>query len=356
MAKKAELYEELKKLNKKTKITMRNTIAEMEAELAGLVKAETAEAPVVAEEVVSDDAVSEKAAEVALEVGEAAVESVESTEGAEAEAPAEEEVFTKAGKRSAKAVHEAEAEAERQARKELPVEAKKGPAPKTRAKIERRGRKYQEVAKKVERNKVYSITEAVKLVTETSPVKFDATVEVHARLGVDPKQADQNVRATVVLPHGTGKTVRVAAFVPAEQASGADVAGEAEVLALLDKEQLDFDVLITTPANMPKLGKYARLLGPKGLMPNPKAGTVSATPEKAIAEAKAGKVEYRVDKQGIVHLGIGKVSFGAEKLGENLQVFLDSLESSRPGSLKGNYVLSLSLSSTMGPGVRVVVS
>ncbi|MCL1929777.1 50S ribosomal protein L1 [Candidatus Saccharibacteria bacterium] len=204
-------------------------------------------------------------------------------------------------------------------------------------------------------SRTYTLAEAMKLVVETSPVKFDATVEIHARLGVDPKQADQNIRATVVLPHGTGKTVRVAAFAPVELAKGADIAGEQEVLAMLDKEQLDFDILITTPANMPKLGKYARLLGPKGLMPNPKAGTVSATPEKAIAEAKAGKVEYRVDKQAIVHLGIGKISFGAEKLTANAQLFLDSLNANKPSTTKGNYILSLNLSSTMGPGIKIAL-
>jgi large subunit ribosomal protein L1 len=321
MAKKAELYEELKKLNKKTELTLKNTIAEIEAEIAQFS--------------------SEEKADV---VGVEAIEVSEDTES-----------FAKAGKRSEKSVKEAEVEAERQARKELPVEEKKGPAPKTRSLLERRSKKYQEVAKKIDKNQVYALAEAMKLVVETSPVKFDATVEIHARLGVDPKQADQNVRATVVLPHGTGKTIRVAAFVPADQAKGADLAGEEEILALLDKEQVDFDILITTPANMPKLGKYARLLGPKGLMPNPKAGTVSATPAKAIEEAKAGKVEYRVDKQAIVHLGIGKISFGAEKLAENAQVFLDSLNANKPSSTKGNYILSLNLSSTMSPGVKVAL-
>ncbi|MDR1300609.1 MAG: 50S ribosomal protein L1 [Candidatus Nomurabacteria bacterium] len=219
--------------------------------------------------------------------------------------------------------------------------------------MERRGRKYQEMAKKIDKTAVYALADALKLVTETSPTKFDATVEIHARLGVDPKQADQNVRATVVLPHGNGKTVRVAAFVPADQAKSADIAGEQEILALLDKEQLDFDILVTTPANMSKLGKYARVLGPKGLMPNPKTGTVSNEPEKAVQEAKAGKVEYRVDKQAIIHLGIGKVSFGPEKLTENAQVFLSSLAANKPSSLKGVYIQSISLSSTMGPSVKI---
>ena len=327
MAKKAELYEELKKLNKKTELTLKNTIAEIEAEIAKF--------------------------KVEIEVEEPAA--IEMTEETTPEKEIEKENFAKAGKRSEKANREAEAETERQARKESVVEEKKGPAPKTRSKLERRGKKYQEAAKKVDGNKDYTLADAMKLVVETSPVKFDATVEIHARLGVDPKQADQNIRATVVLPHGTGKTVRVAAFVPTDQAKGADIAGEEVILAMLDKEQIDFDILITTPANMPKLGKYARLLGPKGLMPNPKAGTVSANPEKAIAEAKAGRVEYRVDKQAIVHLGIGKVSFGAEKLVENAQVFLDSLNANKPSNTKGNYILSLSLSSTMGPGIKIAL-
>ena len=222
--------------------------------------------------------------------------------------------------------------------------------------IERRGKAYRKVAEKVEADKIYNLHDALMLAAETNPAKFDASVEVHVRLGVDPRQADQNIRATVVLPHGTGKTVRVAVFAPEADAvkakeAGADVAGEEVVAKLLDKSTLDFDVLIATPAYMPKLGKYARQLGPKGLMPNPKSGTVAADVAKAVSEAKAGKVEYRVDKQAIIHLSIGKVSFGVDKLAENAKTFFASLQSQKPSSLKGSYVKSTVIATTMGPGI-----
>ncbi|MBQ8996924.1 50S ribosomal protein L1 [Candidatus Saccharibacteria bacterium] len=224
--------------------------------------------------------------------------------------------------------------------------------------MERRGKAYRKAAEKVEKGKVYSLADALKLATETSPVKFDATVEAHVRLGVDPRQADQNIRTTVVLPHGNGKTVRVAVFAPLDLAkkakdAGADIAEDEEFLKRLEKGEIAFDVLISTPQYMPKLGKYARMLGPKGLMPNPKAGTVTMDLEKAVKEAKAGKVEYRVDKQSIVHIGLGKVSFGADKLLENAQTFFDSLKAQKPASLKGNYVKSVYLTTTMGPSVPV---
>ena len=177
-------------------------------------------------------------------------------------------------------------------------------------------------------------------------------------MGVDPRQADQNIRSTVSLPAGTGKSIRVAVFAPeADHASakkaGAEIVGDEEFLKQLDKELVNFDVLISTPQYMPKLSKYARLLGPRGLMPNPKSGTVAANVAKAVTEAKAGKVEYRVDKQAIIHLSIGKVSFGAEKLGTNINTFLDNLKSQRPSSLKGAYVKSISVSTTQGPGIKV---
>ena len=230
--------------------------------------------------------------------------------------------------------------------------------PVTRPRIERRGKNYRKLAEKVDTSKLYSLSDALKLAVETSATKFDGTVEIHVRLGVDPRQADQNIRSTVSLPNGTGKTVRVAAFVAeadvkAAKEAGADLVGEEAITAALDKEAIDFDVLVATPQLMPKLGKYARLLGPRGLMPNPKSGTVSTNPSQAVKEAKAGKVEYRVDKQSIVHLGIGKVSFGAAKLEQNANVFLSSLNSVKPASLKGSYVLSTAISTTMGPGIKV---
>jgi len=331
MAKKADLLAEAAKLN--LEVSEKNTIAEIEAAIAG---ATPAEAPA-------------KTAEV--EAGEAT----------------EEAHVAKAGKRSAKAIAEAEAKLEKEARKEAgdtsPLDGseevvKKGPKPVTRPVIERRGKNYRKAAEKIDATKFYGLDEAVKLASETSPVKFDASVEVHVRLNVDPRQADQNIRTTVSLPHGTGKTVRVAVFAPeadhkAAKAAGADIVGDETFLAQLDKEVIDFDILVATPQYMPKLGKYARLLGPRGLMPNPKSGTVATDVAKAVTEAKAGKVEYRVDKQAIVHLGIGKVSFGADKLTENAKAFFESLQAQKPTSLKGGYVKTITISTTMGPGVKV---
>lgn len=311
----------------------------------------------------------EKAAELKLEVTEkntiaeieAAIASSENHEVREA-APA------KAGKRSEKALKEAEEKAEKEARKEAgdttpqdedaESHAKKGPKPVTRPRVERRGKKYQEVVKHIEEGKSYSLAEAMELAVKTTTVKFDASVEIHVRLGVDPRQADQNIRATVSLPNGTGKTVRVAVFAPegdhaAATKAGAEIVGDEEFLKQLDKETLDFDVLVATPQYMPRLGKYARLLGPRGLMPNPKSGTVATDVAKAVTEAKGGKVEYRVDKQAVVHLSIGKVSFGAKKLEENASAFFQSLQSQKPSSLKNAYVRSTSVATTMGPGIKV---
>ena len=277
----------------------------------------------------------------------------------------EPETYAKSGKKSKKHIEEVKAEEERQARKAeraakeaADAEKPKGAAPVTRPRIERRGRKYQEAAKLIDKNKSYSLTEAIDLAIKASPVKFDATVEVHARLGVDPRQADQNIRTTMVLPHGNGKSVRVAVFAPldvckAAKAAGADIAEDEEFLKQLEKGTINFDVLISTPQYMPKLGKYARLLGPKGLMPNPKAGTVTMDVEKAVKESKAGKVEYRVDKQAIVHIGVGKVSFGADKLVENADAFFNSLKAQKPASLKGSYVKSVFITTTMGPSIQL---
>ena len=274
-----------------------------------------------------------------------------------------EEKFAKSGKKSKKHIEEVKAEEERQARKaetkalEEAGEKPRGATPVTRPKIERRGKKYQAAAKLVE-DKLYSLKDALELAVKTNPAKFDATVEAHVRLGVDPRQADQNIRATVVLPNGNGKDVRVAVFAPLDEAkkaaaAGADIAEDEEFLKRLEKGVIDFDVLISTPAYMPKLGKFARLLGPKGLMPNPKAGTVTTDIEKAVKEAKAGKVEYRVDKQAIVHLGLGKTNFDQAKLLENAEVFFESLKSHRPASIKGTYVKSIYITTTMGPAIAV---
>ncbi len=291
-----------------------------------------------------------------LETTEAVAESTKS------EGP---ETFAKSGKKSKKHIEEVKAEEERQARKleraaadAAAAEKPKGEKPVTRPKLERRGKKYQEAHKLIEKGKFYTLKDALELAVKTSPVKFDASIEAHVRLGVDPRQADQNIRTTIVLPNGNGKTVRVAVFAPLDvcktaKAAGADIAEDEEFLKQLDKGVIDFDVLISTPQYMPKLGKYARLLGPKGLMPNPKAGTVTMDVEKAVKESKAGKVEYRVDKQSIVHIGLGKVSFGADKLLENANTFFESLKAQKPASLKGTYVKSVFVTTTMGPSIAV---
>ena len=308
--------------------------------------------------------IEEVKAEVAdkvAELKEAAEEVVADVKEAVEEAK---ETFAKSGKKSKKHIEEVKAEEERQARKaeraaeEAAADKPKGAKPVTRPKLERRGKKYQEAHKLIEKGKVYTLSEAMELATKTSPVKFDASVEAHVRLGVDPRQADQNIRTTIVLPNGNGKTVRVAVFAPldvckAAKAAGADIAEDEEFLKQLEKGEINFDVLISTPQYMPKLGKFARLLGPKGLMPNPKAGTVTMDVEKAVKESKAGKVEYRVDKQSIVHIGLGKVSFGTDKLMENANAFFDSLKAQKPSSLKGTYVKSVFITTTMGPSIEV---
>lgn len=276
---------------------------------------------------------------------------------------------TKAGKHSAKSLKE---EAEKQAKEERKAEAKSAeasdqpkvqakPAPKTRSLLERRGKKYQELAKNVDSDKEYSLSEAISTTKKTSPVKFDATVEIHVRLNVDPRQADQNIRGNVTLPAGTGKTVRIAVFAEGDDVekakkAGADIVGIEEVENLITKGNLDFDVLIATPMLMAKLGKHARVLGPRGLMPNPKSGTVTPNVAKAVAESKAGKVEFRVDSTGIIHLGIGKVSFEEAKLKENIDTVIASIKASKPNGIKGNYFKSIYLTSSMGPSVRLVLS
>ncbi len=282
----------------------------------------------------------------------------------------EEVITAKAGKRSAKGVKEAEEKQEKiehqkhahdETADEEPVKKVKKPVKPTRSRLERRSKKYQEAAKNVEKGKPYSLKEAVEIALKTSTTKFDSTVELHVRLGVDPRQADQNIRGTVALPAGSGKNVRIAVFADVDdakkaKAAGADIAGGDEFLQQLDKEQLDFDVLIATPQQMAKLGKYARILGPRGLMPNPKSGTVAADVVKAVNEAKAGKVEYRVDSTGIVHLGIGKTNFTAAQLLENLQAVLSAIKGAKPSSLKGNYVQSAYLTTTMGPSISILLS
>lgn len=263
--------------------------------------------------------------------------------------------LAKAGKRSAKAVAETEVKEAKEARKasgEAVADKPKVAAKPARTRLERQGKQFRAKAELVDKTKIYGLKEALELVTKTNPAKFDATVELHVNLNVNPRHADQNLRDNLVLPAGTGRTVRVAIFDDATVAE-ADLSGIEAISKDLDKGTINFDVLISSPANMAKLGKYARLLGPRGLMPNPKSGTVTTDLAKAVKEAKAGRVEFRVDSTGIVHLGVGKVSFGAPKLLQNIQAVYSSLRSNKPASVKGVYVKAIHISTTMGPSITV---
>ena len=221
------------------------------------------------------------------------------------------------------------------------------------------GKKYVDSAKLIERSRLYDTAEALELCIKTGTAKFDETVEVHVKLGVDGRHADQQVRGAVVLPHGTGKTVRVLAICKPEKeeearAAGAEFVGGADMVQKIQSEGwMDFDVVITTPDMMGLVGRLGRVLGPRGLMPNPKAGTVAPDIARAITEAKAGKIEYRLDKTNIIHCPIGKVSFGVEKLAENFATLLDAVNKAKPAAAKGQYIRSCVVASTMGPGVKV---
>ncbi|WP_144462735.1 50S ribosomal protein L1 [Siminovitchia fortis] len=222
----------------------------------------------------------------------------------------------------------------------------------------KKGKKYLEALKLVDRSKAYAIDEAIELVKKTDFAKFDATVEVAFRLGVDPKKADQQIRGAVVLPNGTGKTQRVLVFAKGEkakeaEAAGADYVGDAEYINKINQGWFDFDVVVATPDMMGEVGKLGRTLGPKGLMPNPKTGTVTFDVEKAVKEIKAGKVEYRLDKAGIIHVPIGKVSFENEKLQENFATIFDTVLKAKPAAAKGTFMKNVSITSTMGPGIKV---
>lgn len=222
----------------------------------------------------------------------------------------------------------------------------------------KRGKKYQEAAKLIDENQYYEPEEAVELVKKTATAKFDETVEVAIRLGVDPKRQDQAVRGVVVLPHGTGKTQRVLVFAKGEkakeaEAAGADYVGDTDMINKIQQGWLDFDVCVATPDMMAEVGKLGRILGGKGLMPNPKAGTVTMDVAKAVQEIKAGKIEFRLDKAGQIHAPIGKVSFESEKLAENFRALVDAVNRAKPAAAKGVYLKNIALSSTMGPSVRV---
>ncbi len=222
-----------------------------------------------------------------------------------------------------------------------------------------RGKKYIESAKLIERTKLYDTNEALDIVVKTGKAKFDETVEAHIKLGVDSRHADQQVRGAVVLPHGTGKTVRVLVFAKGDNVklaedAGADYVGGEELVAKIQGENwFEFDVVVATPDMMGVVGRIGRVLGPKGLMPNPKAGTVTTDVAKAIADIKAGKIEYRLDKTNIIHCPIGKVSFGAQKLEENFNTLMAAVVKAKPAAAKGQYLKSIAVASTMGPGVKI---
>ncbi|WP_404348774.1 50S ribosomal protein L1 [Sutcliffiella horikoshii] len=225
----------------------------------------------------------------------------------------------------------------------------------------KRGKKYIEAAKLVDRQTAYSVNEAIELVKKTNTAKFDATVEVAFRLGVDPRKNDQQIRGAVVLPHGTGKTQKVLVFAKGEkakeaEAAGADYVGDADMIAKINQGWFDFDVIVATPDMMGEVGKLGRVLGPKGLMPNPKTGTVTFDVTKAVNEIKAGKVEYRLDKSGNIHVPVGKISFEVAKLVENFTTIYETLLKAKPAAAKGTFMKNVAVTSTMGPGVKVDAS
>jgi large subunit ribosomal protein L1 len=225
----------------------------------------------------------------------------------------------------------------------------------------KRGKRFQELSKVVDRAKAYSVEEAIELVKKTATAKFDETVEVAFRLGVDPKKADQQIRGAVVLPNGTGKTQRVLVFAKGDkakeaEAAGADYVGDTDYINKITQGWFDFDVIVATPDMMAEVGKLGRVLGPKGLMPNPKTGTVTFEVEKAINDIKAGKVEYRVDKAGNIHVPVGKVSFDNEKISGNLATMIETIQKAKPVASKGTYMKNVAISSTMGPGIKLDVS
>ncbi|MCT6893617.1 MAG: 50S ribosomal protein L1 [Bombilactobacillus mellifer] len=225
----------------------------------------------------------------------------------------------------------------------------------------KRGKKYQDALKSIDRTKFYDASEALKLVKDTSYTKFDSSVQVAYNLSVDPKQADQNIRGALVLPNGTGKTKKVIVFATGEQAkeaqaAGADEVGDDELVQKVKDGYMDFDVVVATPQMMAKVGQLGRILGPRGLMPNPKTGTVTNDVTKAVSDVKAGQVNYRVDRQGIISVPIGKVSFSIEQLSENFKALNDAILRAKPATAKGNYMKSVSVHSTMGPGIKVDVA
>lgn len=276
-----------------------------------------------------------------------------------AEEVTEKKATAKAGKRSAKAVKEAEEEAEKEARKAEAAEKEDAPKPKQKPRVKKYSKNQKAMREAIDFNKLYSSEEAVALVKEISQAKFDPTLEVHVRLDIDPRQADQMLRASTVLPAGTGKAVRVAVLTSDEKKAaaakeaGAELTNSEDLLAAIGKGTFEFDVLVATPDMMPQLGRHAKALGPKGLMPSPKSGTVSADPANAVGEIKKGRLEIKNDANGIVHAAVGKLSFKDEDLLVNLKAVLNCVQANRPSGVKGTYVKSISVSATMTPGIKL---
>lgn len=268
---------------------------------------------------------------------------------------------TKAGKRSAKAQREAdEEEARKESAQNREVEAPKPRVIQRPNPLKQHGKNYRAAMELVDRNKQYELAEAVELVKKTAKTKFDSSVEMHINLGVDPRQADQMVRSTVTLPAGTGKKLRVAVLAPAAKhadakKAGAEIISDGDLITAIDKGQLDFDILVATPDMMAQLSKVARVLGPRGLMPNPKSGTVTPNVGQAVEQAKAGRVEFRIDKQAIVHVAIGKASFTADQIGSNVKALVDAILKAKPASTKGTYVRAVTMTASMGPGIKLDV-
>lgn len=267
-------------------------------------------------------------------------------------------VAKKAGPKHTRAMAEAESSEKPDTKEESKPKKVVKPA---RPRIERRGKKYREAYKHLDKSKDYELAEAIELLNKTSFVKFIPSVEIHVNLGVDPKQADQMVRSTTVLPHGNGKSQRVAVLGSDEdqklaKAAGADVVGEDNLLDDITKGKTDFDVLVATPEVMPKLGKHAKQLGPKGLMPNPKSGTVTNDVAKAVKELKGGRIEFRIDASGIIHQVVGKLDFKPTQITENIKAFLKAVAAAKPDSVKGIYIKRVTLTSSMGPGIKLNIS
>lgn len=274
------------------------------------------------------------------------------------------EEILKAKKTESKAIKKAGPKAERAKKEESndkPVkdsDAKKQPVKQARTRLERRGKNYRHVYETLENGKMYTLDEAIEILPKTSFVKFDPSVELHLKLGVDPKQADQNIRATVVLPHSSGKSQRVAVLAPKDKhkaatEAGADVVGELDLLEEIKKDNFDFDILVATPDMMAGLGKFAKTLGPKGLMPNPKSGTVTNEIAKTVKELKGGRIEFRVDPSGIIHQTIGKLSLKSEGLKANAAALMKAVKAAKPASVKGVYMEKAHITTSMGPSLQL---